>query len=158
LKKILFVCSGNTCRSPLAEGIGKRLLEHTVDSGVEVLSAGTSTVDGCPASAHSVTVARDHGIDISDHQSRFLNATLVREVDLIVTMGGNHRATVLVIDPDAEAYTRMLSEFSDELSGDIQDPIGGSRDDYDETYTSIEKCMRAMAVALPEFAGWRKKD
>ena len=156
MKKILFVCSGNTCRSPLAEGIAKKVLSQTVDGGLEVLSAGTSTVDGFPASEFSVEVADDNGIDISGHQSQFLSATLVREADLIVTMGRNHRETVLVIDPDAIEYTKTLTEFSADLSGDIPDPIGGSREVYSSTYSAIEHCISEMARQLPGFEGWRK--
>ena len=158
MKKILFVCSGNTCRSPLAEGIAKKLLGNVAGMELEILSAGTSTVDGWPASEYSVDVARDHGIDITDHQSQFLNATLVREADLIVTMGSNHRETVLVINPDAAAYTMELTDFSTELHGDIQDPIGGPLSVYSATYTAIEKCISEMAKQLPGFDGWQKND
>ena len=87
LKKILFLCSGNTCRSPLAEGIARKILADRVNFPVEISSAGTSAFEGMPASQHSVEVAARHGIDLDGHRSTLLNRTRVREADLIVTMG-----------------------------------------------------------------------
>lgn len=154
MKHILFVCSGNTCRSPLAEGIARSLLAE--NDGFVVSSAGTSAMEGLPASTGSTEVARRHGIDIDGHRSRLLSGTLVREADLIVTMGSSHMETVGAIAPEALDYTRLLSEFSESLNGDIDDPIGGDIDTYTRTYEMIARGVEAMVATLDGFDGWKK--
>lgn len=156
LKKILFVCSGNTCRSPLAEAIARNVLPARLDFDVEVASAGASAADGAPASSYSLEVAREHGLDLTGHRSRGLGERLVRDADLIVTMGVRHRDAVGAVDPDSLENTYLLTNFSDVHHGDIPDPIGGSRDLYEQTYLVIRDCVESMAAKLPSFDGWRK--
>ena len=156
VKKILFVCSGNTCRSPLAEALAREILPGRLDFKVEIASAGTSAVDGVPASQHSIEVARAHGIDLSTHRSRPLNGAMVRSADLIVTMGVRHRDSVGEVDPDSLESTFLLTNFSDRHHGDIPDPIGASHDVYQQTFLVIRECIEAMAIKLAVFDGWKK--
>ncbi len=156
MKKILFVCSGNTCRSPLAEGLAKSILPDLASTTTLISSAGTSAMEGMPASTLSVIVADKAGIDISGHRARLLDAARVRESDLIVTMGAKHRETVGVINPDALAYTFLLTDFDDELEGDVLDPIGGNEETYQETYALIRRCVLALGRKLDEFDGWKE--
>ena len=123
--------------------------------GVTVSSAGTSTLDGLPASGHSVEVAERRGIDISGHHSRLLNASLVRSADLIVTMGEKHQKTIGVIEPEALAHTVLLTDFSPEHDGDVPDPIGGGLGTYDDVYNLISTCVSQMVADLGRFDGWR---
>lgn len=155
MKNILFVCSGNTCRSPIAEGLARRLLAGAAPFGLRVASAGTSAIDGQQASAHAIDVAGRRGIDLSGHRARHLDATMVRRADLIVTMGEKHRETVGVIEPEALTYTVRLTDFSDTIEGDIADPIGGDEAAYEATFDAIRRCVESMARALPRFDGWR---
>lgn len=154
MKKILFVCSGNTCRSPLAEGIARKIFKERLKSPVTVFSAGSSAVDGMPASAEAVRVASRHGIDISDHQSRLLDSADVRNADLIVTMGEKHRSTVGVIDPGALSYTVVLTDFC-EAGGGVPDPIGGGAEAYESAFELIEECVNNMAGQLGDYNGWK---
>jgi protein-tyrosine-phosphatase len=155
LKKILFVCSGNTCRSPLAEGIAKKIFPDRTEASVDISSAGSSAFEGTTASEHAIEVARRHGVDVSGHQSRLLSRTDVREADLVVTMSQKHRDTVGILDPEALAYTVLLTDFCDD-QGDVPDPIGGDIDEYERAYGLINRCVMAMAARLDDYDGWKR--
>jgi protein-tyrosine phosphatase len=155
LKRILFVCSGNTCRSPLAEVVARQVLVGRVGFEVSLSSAGTSALEGSPASGFSLEVARAHGLDLSRHRARTLDRTMVRDADLIVTMGVRHRETVGALDPDAIEYTYLLTNFSDSLHGEVPDPIGSGRETYERTYLMIRECIESMAGRLARFDGWK---
>ena len=155
MKRILFVCSGNTCRSPLAEALARKVFART-GLHVEVASAGVSAMEGVPASENSIGVARSHRLDLSGHRARLLSGEMVRGADLIVTMGRRHLDTVGVIEPDALTYTRLLTDFCDDIEGDIADPIGSDQATYERTYLTIAKCVEGMAERLGEFEGWKR--
>jgi protein-tyrosine-phosphatase len=155
LKKILFVCSGNTCRSPLAEAIASQILPPRLDFEVEIASAGTSAHDGSAASPYSLDVARERGLDLSRHRSRALTPAMVRDADLIVTMGTRHREAVGAMEAEALEHTYLLTNFSDHQLGEIPDPIGGDRATYERTYLVIRECVEAMAQKLRAFDGWK---
>jgi len=157
LKKLLFVCSGNSCRSPLAEGIAKRIFTEGLLEMIEVSSAGSSAVDGLPASSLAVEVARKHSIDLSNHRTRLLDSALIRNADLIITMGSKHRETVGVIEPAALGYTFLLTDFCGEKTGDIPDPIGLGAEQYEETYRVLEACIRRLSEKMGSFEGWKER-
>ncbi|MCZ6766428.1 MAG: low molecular weight protein arginine phosphatase [bacterium] len=156
MKKILFVCSGNTCRSPLAEGIAKKLVAQGDLKDIEVSSSGSSTLDGLPASPLAVSVAEQHSVDLSSHRSRFLTRTVVGEVDLIVTMAEKHRETVGIIEPGTLAYTYLLTDLCGDEDGDVPDPIGMGKEEYENTYRLIERCLGAFVGNIKDFDGWKK--
>ena len=158
MKKLLFVCSGNTCRSPLAEGIAKKLFPDDLLKKVEISSAGSSAVDGLPASSPAIEVAGTHSIDLSNHRSTLLSRTLVKEVDLIITMGSKHRETVGIIEPSALDYTYLLTEFCDVECGDIPDPIGLGADEYEKTYQQLKKCILQLRDKIESFERWKNND
>jgi len=157
LKKILFVCSGNTCRSPLAEAIAKNILPGRLDFRADISSAGASALDGSSASQFSIEVGQAHGLDLSQHGSRLLGPALIRHADLVVTMGARHREIVGTLDPDALDYTFLLTNFSDHHFGDIPDPIGSGLETYERTYQLIRDCVESMASRLSRFDGWKSK-
>ena len=156
MKRVLFVCSGNTCRSPLAEGIAKALL--TTDRGldVSVSSAGSSAIEGMRASELARDVAKSHEIDISNHRSRGLSRPLVAESDLIVTMEMRHLNAVGAIDPAALDHTYVITDFCESMDGGIPDPIGGGEADYQRTFDVLWECISEMRERLLEFDGWKK--
>jgi len=156
LKKLLFVCSGNTCRSPLAEGIAQKIFPEGLSEKVDISSVGSTAVDGLPASPLAIEVAGKHSIDLSRHKARFLSRGLVKGADLIIAMSSKHRDTVGVIEPSALDYTYLLTDFCDDESEDIPDPIGLAVDEYEKTYRILENCIRGLAEKLGSFEGWKK--
>src|SRR5512143_3422283 len=91
---VLLICTGNTCRSPLAEALLRRKLAERGIDGVQVGSAGTGAWDGAPASEGAYLVALEHGLDLSAHRARLLTREIVEETELILTMARHHRARV----------------------------------------------------------------
>jgi RpiB/LacA/LacB family sugar-phosphate isomerase len=140
MKTILFLCTGNVCRSPMAEG----LFRHAVKGRGEfrILSAGIGAVDGQPPTDHSVRAMRDIGIDISHQRSRALTAELVKSADLILGMTHSHTDTVALLYPKAAEKTFLLREFDETLEAyekDISDPIGSPFYTYVECRDQIEQ-------------------
>ena len=140
MKTILFLCTGNVCRSPMAEG----LFRHAVQGRGEfrILSAGLGAVDGQAPTNHSVQAMKEVGIDISWQRSRALTAELVRSADLILGMTHSHTETVALLYPKAAEKTFLLREFDETLEDyekDISDPIGSSYHVYFDCREQIEQ-------------------
>ena len=130
---ILFVCSGNTCRSPMAAGFAREFLAkklHTrpqdlADHHVLVLSAGTGAFSGMPATADAIAAAAELGADIEAHSSQPLTGELLRRADVIYTMTKGHLKEIIEMNPSVADKTFTLDE-----NGDVSDPIGSSRENY----------------------------
>ena len=140
MEKVLFICTGNVCRSPMAEG----LLRHRLGDRVEVFSAGLGAGHGQPPSAHAVEVLRREGIDISAIRSQPVSAELLRRADHIFTMTQDHLDMLLLLFPEMAPKARLL-RFQDAAKGgrlDVKDPIGGTRETY-------ELCKEDIKAALP---------
>jgi glycine hydroxymethyltransferase len=140
MEKVLFICTGNVCRSPMAEG----LLRHRLGDRVEVFSAGLGAGRGQPPSAHAVEVLRQEGIDISAIRSQPVSAELLRRADHIFTMTQDHLDMLLLLFPEMAPKARLL-RFQDAAKGgrlDVKDPIGGTRETY-------ELCKEDIKAALP---------
>ena len=127
---ILFVCTGNLCRSPMAAGLlRERLTEESLDSRHRVASAGTWGVDGRPAAENAVTVMQERGIDISDHAAQTIRAELVAEADLILTMSREHDAMLRNTWPQYAWKVHRLSEMAGKRK-DVADPYGEPIEEY----------------------------
>lgn len=146
--KILFVCSGNTCRSPLAESIAKRLVDEAQRTDIEVSSAGASAWDGSPASDGALLVGMERGLDLSAHRSRQLTAEIIQQADLILAMAPSHLSRIKEIDPSAKAH--LLSGFASGSDGRaIQDPFGADLAAYRETFDEIERELSGLLDRIP---------
>jgi protein-tyrosine-phosphatase len=127
---ILFVCTGNLCRSPMATGLlRQRLAEKGLDSHHRVFSAGVWAVDDHPASENAVTVMAERGIDISDHVAHTINAGDVAEADLILVMGREHEQMIRNMWPQYGWKIHRLSEMAGKRQ-DIPDPYGDPIEEY----------------------------
>ncbi|HEY6070439.1 MAG TPA: low molecular weight protein arginine phosphatase, partial [Chthoniobacterales bacterium] len=143
MKSVLFVCTGNICRSPIAEGLFRRLTGNRKD--IEVASAGVHAVRGQPPSLYAVQVCESDGVNISDLRSQPLTADLVERATHIFAMTGTHLETIHMLFPHGAEKTFLLREFEEPgatLWRDVPDPIGLGREVY-------EDCARTIKNALP---------
>jgi L-threonylcarbamoyladenylate synthase len=140
----LFVCSGNTCRSPMAEAIARSMVDP--DKGedqrgekprVEFVSAGVMAMHGAPASEAAVAAMRDRGIDLASHRSQPLTQSLIDRADAIFTMTSSHRDAVLELAPGASEKTHRLDP-----DRDITDPVGADEVVYKQTAEMIEQALQ----------------
>lgn len=146
--KILFVCSGNTCRSPLAEAIATRLVSDAARSDVEVSSAGTHAWVGSPASDGAVLIGMERGLDLTGHRSRLLTREILDDSDLILVMSPSHLARVRELAPKANAH--LLGGFSSGgESREVQDPFGGDLAGYRETADELERELAGLLERIP---------
>lgn len=145
---LLFVCSGNTCRSPLAEAIARKAVQERGWTHVAVASAGTGAAEGAPASGNGVIVAAEHGLDLAGHTSRQLTPELVDWSDLILTMSAAHMFAVAELG-GAEKVAMLTDFLEGEGMGDpIEDPFGGDTDAYRRAYDHIASAVDALLGKL----------
>src|SRR2546430_13393237 len=145
MKTVLFVCTGNVCRSPMAEGIFRNALQGRGD--YRVFSAGLGAMEGQPPSPYAVQAVRELGIDISGQRSRMLTPDLVEQADFIFGMTHSHIDAVGLLYPQAVEKTFLLREFDETLDiceKDISDPIGGSYEVYLNCRDQIEQGIASL--------------
>ena len=141
--RVLFVCTGNTCRSPLAESIARDLGVRRQVTDVQFSSAGTSAWDDAPASDGALLVGLERGLDLNSHRARQLSSEIVERSDLILAMGPHHLERIEALGGVGKAHllTGYASHGKDVRA--ISDPFGGNLDVYraaaDELTHEIER-------------------
>ncbi|MDY3617927.1 low molecular weight protein arginine phosphatase [Agathobaculum sp.] len=141
MNEIIFLCTGNTCRSPMAEGLF-RARGGEEKTGLFAASAGLFTQDGLPASENAVKAAAELGADISGHHSRMLNVELAQNARYLVCMTGAHYDVVRAQYPDSEEKLFML------LPEDVADPFGGDLETYRRAAAQIDQGIATVIERL----------
>ncbi|NLI16070.1 MAG: low molecular weight protein arginine phosphatase [candidate division Zixibacteria bacterium] len=154
--KLLIVCTGNTCRSPMAEGIAKKIAKEKGLDNFIISSAGTGAVDGYPATDYAIEAAKHWDIDISSHRSKALTKQMAGDADLILTMAPEHAEWVISMDKNLKDITYVLKGFPEPYrrgQARVDDPIGGNLEQYNQTFMELDEILRRIfpdIVAMAE--------
>nr|WP_282580114.1 low molecular weight protein arginine phosphatase [Natroniella sulfidigena] len=146
----MFVCTGNTCRSSMAEVLFQDLLEKNNLDNYDVESAGIAAVDGKSAARQAIEVMKEEDLDLTTHQTSYLTVDLITEADLILTMTQRHKLSILDAYPQVEDKIYTLKEYAatDNKGLDISDPFGQPLSVYKECAEEIKEELKKVIKKL----------
>lgn len=145
-KLVVFVCTGNVCRSPMAEGLFHAMAEKAGRTDIEAASAGIGAGDGISPSEFSVEVMQEEGIDITGQRSQMLTPDLVKQASHIFGMTQSHQQAIQAFFPEIQEKVFVLRELivDQGFDLDVPDPIGMGRDEYERTRNLIKEAMPSV--------------
>ena len=153
--KVLFICQGNTCRSPMAEALFNHLQP---DACYMAGSAGLGAVEGQAASPQAVAVMKElYGIDLSGHRSRPVDLELLKTARLILTMEERQKQQLLLLAPELADRIQKLTEAAGGLPDDVQDPFGCGLAQYRQTAATLKRLVRDFSERLLQNDDCRRK-
>jgi protein-tyrosine-phosphatase len=142
MNKILFVCSGNTCRSPIAEKLfNHKLLKSKLNKKFKGISAGLFAIQGVPASKNSIKVLKESGVKDLNHCSKTLTYDLLKNSYMIIALTQNIKNTISISYPEFNNKLYTLKYFKTKKDQDIKDPFAGNIKIYRECKKEIESCI-----------------
>lgn len=142
--QLLFVCTGNTCRSPMAEIIAQAVAIARGVNGVQIASAGTSAWEQAPASDGALLVAMENGLDLSHHRARVLSRELVEAADLILVMGPHHRERVEALGGEEKVHLLAGYASRGADAAAVADPFGGDLEAYRATFGELRGAIERV--------------
>jgi protein-tyrosine-phosphatase len=154
IRSVLFVCTGNSCRSIMAEGLMKDALKELGKEDIRIGSAGVSAIDGFHPTRETIEAMKREGIDVSGFQSRSLTDEMIRDTDLILVMASHHMDDIIKRAPQAASKTHILKQYGrrDDSCAcedlDISDPIGKPMEVYEYTLGEIKREVNRIARIL----------
>ena len=152
-KLIVFVCTANVCRSPMAEKLFEQALqESSVKKKIQVFSAGISAMDGDKASENSIEASKENGIDLNDHRSSALTRSTLQNASAVFCMTESHRALMqMYFELPENSPVFLMREFVEQGPTELPDPYGQSMEVY-------RACREDMKEALPSLINWVEKN